>query len=167
MDISRIFSEIVLPILFYAFVTYYALYCAVKATKAIRSFKRDGVMVGAEVTGFSEKIQSYSRFKEKVYTVTVICTPPCGDEPIRYILSTKHSRGKRYAKLKWAEVCFLSKEDNAPVLPEELRTLKRLRITALFGGIFCLLFLLIILLAVVNYLVDDNLGHFLHKLFFH
>lgn len=166
MDIERIFSEIVLPILFYAFVTFYALYCAVKAFKELRKFKREGVVVDAEVTGFSQKFQYHAGFKEKVYYVTLICTPPCGDEQIRYILSTNHRRGKRYAKAEWAEVCFLSKEDDVPVLPEELRTLRRVRFTALFGGIFCLLFFMLILLAVVDFLADGRISGFLHNLLF-
>lgn len=109
MDIERIFSEIVFPLLFYGFVSYYALYCALKAVKEMRRYKREGVKNEAEVTGLSEKLQWHGRFIEKVYYVTVICTPPCGDEPIRYILATNHGRGERYAKLERAEVCFLSR----------------------------------------------------------
>lgn len=166
MDIKTILSQIVLPLLFYGFATYFALYTAVQAIKALRGFKRDGVIVGAEVEDLSEKLRTRCGFTEKVYYVTLICTPPNSDEPIRYILSTNHRKGKRYAKLKHTEVCFLSKEDNAPVLFEELRTAKRVRSTALFGGIICLLFLLLLLLAVTDHFADGRITHFLHELFF-
>lgn len=52
------------------------------------------------------------------------------------------------------------------MLSEELRTLSRLRFTALFGGIFCLLFLMLLLLAIADHLAGGRIGDFLHFLIF-
>jgi hypothetical protein len=119
----------------------------VKNFKTVRKVKRESVTVPAVVTSYREKNLSNRAFNYKLYIVTVRCRHRDFDAEQEFVLSTTSHRGKRYARDKNIEVIFLTKADNSPVLTEELRLLKRDRFIALFGGLICNGFLLLLLVA--------------------
>ena len=152
MPFRKMMNELITPLLLYGFFTFILMQNAVRAFRLLRTYRREGVTVPASVRDFSVQTEEYGRLRQKMYCVTVVCRVPRTGEEQQFVLTTESERGKRYADMKETEVVFVSKEQPFPMLTEKLRTWKRLRVTALFGGIFCLLFCLLLLFALIVYL---------------
>ena len=151
LSFGRLVNELITPLLLYGFFTFIMLKNAVHAFRILRTYRREGVTVPASVRDFSVQTKEYGRLRQKIYCVTVVCRVPRTGEEQQFVLTTESERGKRYADLKETEVVFISKKEPFPMLTEKLRTWKRLRVTTLFGGIFCLLFCLLLLFALIVY----------------
>ena len=149
MEFSRIIKEIVVPFLLFVIFTLYMLHEAVCAIKEIKRFKREGCAVRAKVMGYNVTKCYNGEFSYNSYNVKVECRSPEDDNERAFFLSTTDRRAKRYKNLKETEGFFLSQKDGKPVLREELRSIKRVRFTALFGGIFCALFCALIIVGVI------------------
>ena len=64
--------------------------------------------------------------------------------------------GKRYKDLKDTEVVFLSLNDKSPILKEELCHIRRMRFTAMLGGVISVMFCMLMIIAVVCELLDTG-----------
>lgn len=155
MNIGRFIEELK-PVLIYGVFSCIMLYTAVKAFKAVREINREGVKVSAEVVGYSEsKRHKIDRLMEKVYHITVACIDPRTNTRKIFTITTNIEKCRRYAEAETVDVIFMSDPETPPILPEELKTARRVRYTAMFGGIFCVLFSLLLLVAIICYLVLD------------
>ena len=154
MTFGRIFEDFLVPLILYGFFSYYIMRHAVKSFRILRELRRNGVTVPASVIGYTERILSRGKLKQKQYCVNVVCKSPKDGVEKSYILGTCSSKGMRYEKLSQTDVIFISPDAPAPLLPEELRTIRRVRIVSLCGGIFCLLFCLLIIFGMVLYITD-------------
>lgn len=148
---GKLMRELIFPLLLYSLFTFMMLRYAVQAFRILRLYWREGVSVPARVTDFSVQTVQYGRLRQKQYIVTIVCIVPRTGEEQQFVLKTESKRGKQYADRKETEVVFISREEPFPMLQENLRTWKRLRVTTLFGGIFCLLFCLLLVFALIVY----------------
>lgn len=155
MDIGRFIEEL-MPVLIYGFFSCIMLYTAVKAFKAVRKINSEGIKVSAEVVGYSEsKQRKIDRLIEKVYHITVSCIDPRTNTRKIFTITTNIEKCKRYAETETVDVIFMSDPETPPILPEELKTAKRVRYTAMFGGIFCVLFSSLVMVAIICYMFLD------------
>ena len=143
--------ELVFPLVLYSLFTFMMLRYAVQAFRILLLYRRECVSVPARVTDFTVQTAQYSRLRQTQYIVTIECKVPRTGEEQQFMLKTESERGKKYADRKETEVVFISREEPFPMLQENLRTWKRLRVTTLFGGIICLLFCLLLVFALIVY----------------
>ena len=148
---GELMRELLFPLLLYGLFTFMMLEHAVQAFRILRLYRREGVLVPARVTNFSVQTVQYGHLRQTQYIVTIECMVPRTGEEQQFVLKTESNHGKKYADLKETEVMFISREEPFPMLQENLRTWKRLRVTTLFGGIFCLLFCLLLVFAIIVY----------------
>ena len=144
-----IITEGVFPILLYALFSWYLMSSAIKAFKAMKRIKRESVTVPARITDYYEKEFDNGAFRYKKYFVAVSCKHPDHETEEEFTLGTTSSRGKRYAGMAETDVIFLTEDAETPVLREELNSVKRVRFTALFGGLVCTGFLTLVLVGLV------------------
>ncbi len=166
MNIGRFIEELIIPLLLYGFFSFYMIANAVSAIKTVRRIKREGVTVSAEVTGYSESSHKLGRLRQKAYNVTVSCIDPRTNIMRDFTLTTYSEKGKRYVNTKKVDIVFVRDLKSCPLLPENLNTAKRVRYTALFGGIFCVLFSTLLIICIIDEVSDGHLSDFLHERLF-
>jgi hypothetical protein len=158
MDIGRLIEELIIPLLLYGFFSFCMIANAVSAIKTVREINREGVTVSAEITGYSEGNFKLGRLRQKAYSVTVSCIDPRTNIRADFTLTTNSSKGQRYADTKKVDIIFLKDQKRRPLLPENLNTAKRIRFTALFGGIFCFLFCTLLMICIIVMAADGRLS---------
>ena len=166
MTLGKLLHDLFFPLLLYGIFTWVMLRRALQSYRMLRKMKREGIAVPAEVIDYSEQTVRLERLRQKRYYVKVICTVPKTEKKQSFVLDTCSSSGKRYAAEKQTEVIFLSQDEPVPVLPETLKICKRQRTVTLLGGIFCLLFCILLLFALADYIAGGVLSGFLHERFF-
>ena len=149
MKVLHIITEGIFPILLYVLFTWYLISSSIKAFKATKKIKRESVTVPARITDYYEKKSDNGAFRYKEYFVTVSCKHPDSKSEEEFTLGTTSIKGKRYADISETDVIFLTADDDRPVLREELNSIKRVRFTALFGGLFCTAFLTLVLVGLI------------------
>lgn len=169
MNIGRVFKEdkeLIMQLLLYGSFSLYMISHAVSAIKAVRKINREGIKVPAEVIWYSESNHKIGRLTEKLYHVTVSCIDPRTNTMKTFTLTTNSGKGKRYSTTKIIDVIFMENQEILPILLENLNTAKRVRYTALFGGIFCVLFSTLLMICIIDISVDGRVSDFLHEKFF-
>ncbi len=166
MNIGRFIEELFIPLLLYVFFSFYMITNAISAIKTVRKINRDGFTASAEVTGYSESKYKLGPLWQKAYIVTVSCIDPRTNTMKEFTITTHSRKGQRYADTKKAEIIFLNDPESLPLLPENLNTAKRIRFTAIFGGIFCVLFSTLLMICIIDIMADGRLSGFLHERFF-
>ena len=151
-----IIKEIVLPFALFALFAWVTISHAVKAIKDVRRYKREGCIVPAKVTDFHMYKAYNGSFRYNRFEVTVECALPDHISDERFLLTTTSHRGKRYKDLKDTEVVFLSLNDKSPILKEELCHIRRMRFTAMLGGVISVMFCMLMIIAVVCELLDTG-----------
>ena len=141
----EVIKEAVFPLLLYGMFTLIALRGAAVSIRWLQRFRRQGEIYGARVLGCEQRKVPKGRWMVDLYLVTV----DCGGQIMT--LSTEHRRGKRYKNLDFCQVCFLPGEGGGWFLEEELRLMRRTRLLGLLGGAICLLFTLLMLMALIMY----------------
>lgn len=155
MNIGGIYEDLIMPLLLYGLFSWYMISHAVSAFKAVRKINREGIRVPAEVIGYSEsKHKINGRLTQKLYHVTVLCIDPRTNITKTFFLTTNSEKGKRFSTTQIIDVIFLEDQETKPILPENLNTAKRVRYTAMFGGIFCVLFSTLLLICIIVMLLD-------------
>lgn len=161
MNIGRFFKELIIPLLLYGFFSLCMISYAVSAFKAVRKIKKEGIKVPAEVIDYSEsKHKIGRRLTQILYHVTVSCIDPRTNTIKTFTLTTNSGKGKRFSKTKVIDVIFLEDQETRPILPENLNTVKRTRYTALFGGIFCVIFSTLLIICIIAMFVDGRVSVF-------
>ena len=166
ITLGKLLGELIVPLLLYGLFSWFMLRRAAEAYRTLRKIRRGGIAVPASVIDYAEQTVQLGSLRQKRHDVTVICKMPQTGEERRFVLKTCSSRGKRYADEKQTEVIFLSPDEAAPMLPETVQIFMRQRLTTLLGGIFCLLFCLLLLFALADLAVGGMLSGFLHDTFF-
>lgn len=166
ITLGKLLHDLIIPLLLYGLFAWFMLRRAVQAYRTLHKIRHEGITVPASVIEYSEQTVNLGRFRQKQYYVKVVCAVPKTGKEQSFVLNTCSSRGKRYAEEKQTTVTFLSADEPVPLLPEALHTYKRQRLTTLFGGIFCLLFCLLLLFALADFIAGGALSGFLHDTFF-
>lgn len=166
MNIGRFIEELIIPLLLYGFFSWYMIVSAVSAIKAVRKINREGIKVSAEVIEYSKSKCKNGRFVKKLHHVTVSCVDPRTNIMKTFTLTTNSGKGRRYAKIKITDVIFMEDPEILPILPENLNTAKRVRYTAIFGGILCVLFSTLLMICILDLFAGGLISDFLHERFF-
>ena len=146
----EIIREGIAPVLMMGSFTAICLFGSIRAARRKRAFRSGGVRVIAQVLHYSSEVREaeYGRYRERVHSVTVRCVSPADGEEQTYILETNAGKAKRYAQTETAEVLFLPGEGK-PILPEDMKHIGIDRVLGIFGTVFCGLFTLLFLIALI------------------
>ena len=153
-DRLEVIRDGITPVLMMGSFTVVCLFGSIRAVRRKRAFRSGGARVSAQVLQYSSDVQNaeYGRYRERVHSVTVRCVSPVDGEAHIYTLETNAAKAERYAHADTAEVLFIPGE-NVPVLPEDMKHTRIDSVLGIFGTVFCGLFTLLFLIALIAELV--------------
>lgn len=155
MGVIRFIEEAIMPLILYGLFSVICVYGAAKAIKRVKKLKNGKTeIVTAKIVDYrAEKIVA-GRYKELRHFVTV----EINDSIPKYItLSTNSSRAKRYKDLEQAEIYFIDGEEK-PFLKEDIRHIYIDSVVGVIGGIICILFTALIMIAIIWHFIDKVNG---------
>ena len=152
--------------LLYIFFTLFTVSYALKSTKYLRKIQQSSVEVPAMIMGYSTTMQELSyKLKRKLHHVNIICKDPRTGKLTSFNLVTRSSQGEKYSRYKTAIVLIQPDSQGLPMLPEEIELIKRSQAFAVIGAVVCIVFLLLMGLALLDDALGGNISSFLHEQF--
>ncbi len=118
MILADVINDVIYPVLLCVMFGAGGFISALHSRKYKKLLKRSAKYAVGTVEGYKTYLGRQGRFIVRCRDITVVCTPPDSDGPIRYIITTQGHFTFRYRWVKQVRLTF--PQNSAPLLPEDV-----------------------------------------------